>query len=155
VNDPYNPSGGGYQGGGYQGGGYQGPGYPGGVGYAPQGDYQQRGYLQGGPIDFQGAVRNQIQNLMNFEGRASRPAYWWYALPIFVINLIIDLILPFPINVPIVLIVGLTALSVGVRRMHDIGRSGWWLLLSLTIIGAIPVIYWLCQPGTPGQNNFG
>jgi uncharacterized membrane protein YhaH (DUF805 family) len=150
VNDPYNP-----QGGGYQGGGYQGPGYPAGGGYAPQGDYQQRDYLQGGPVDFMGAIRNQLQNILNFNGRASRPAYWWLALVIFVINLILEFILPAPIGYLLAVVIGLTALSAGVRRMHDVGRSGWWLLLSFTIIGIIPVLIWLCTPGTPGQNQFG
>ena len=66
--------GGGYPGGGNPGGGYPGGGYPGG-GYTPQQGYnQQQGYLQGGPVDFQGAIRQQFDNVMNFNGRASRSA---------------------------------------------------------------------------------
>ena len=69
MNDPYGPPGGGYQGGGGYpgGGGYQGPGYPAGGGYAPQQGYnqQQQGYLQGGPVDFQGAIRQQIANVLD------------------------------------------------------------------------------------------
>ena len=42
------------------------------------------------------------------------------------------------------------------RRLHDIGRSGWFLLLALIpVIGALLLIYWLCQPGTPGPNTYG
>ena len=40
----------------------------------------------------------------------------------------------------------LPALAVGARRLHDIGRSGWWQLLSLTGIGSLVLIYWWVQP---------
>ena len=40
----------------------------------------------------------------------------------------------------------LPALAVGARRLHDIGRSGWWQLLSLTGIGTLVLIYWWVQP---------
>jgi len=63
------------------GGPYGAPG-----GYAPQGYGQQRGYLQGGPVDFQSAIRLQIENITNFEGRASLSAYWWYALALFIVK---------------------------------------------------------------------
>lgn len=46
------------------------------------------------------------------------------------------------------------SIGVGVRRLHDLDKSGWWLLLSFVpIIGAIVLIYWFCQPGTPGQTS--
>ena len=49
----------------------------------------------------------------------------------------------------------LPALGVGVRRLHDLDKSGWWLLIVFTGIGALVLIYWFCQPGTPGDNQFG
>ena len=186
MNDPYNPSGGGYpppaggaggysagggysggQQGGYPGGGYSGPGYPAGGGYqggyAPQQDFQQRGYLQGGPVDFQGAIRQQIDNVLNFNGRASRSAYWWYYLGVVIVAVVLEIFaavvgstaLTLLIGL-VLLVVGLSSLSVGVRRMHDQDKSGWMLLLGLIpFIGGIIVIVLLCLPGTPGQNRFG
>jgi uncharacterized membrane protein YhaH (DUF805 family) len=168
VNDPYNPSGGGYPppaggAGGYSaGGGYQGPGYPGG-GYAPQQNYQPQGYLQGGPVDFQGAIRQQIDNVMNFSGRASRSAYWWYWLATVIAVVVLEIIAAvigatvITLLVGLVLfVVGLSGLSVAVRRMHDTDKSGWMLLLGLIpFIGGIIVLVFLCLPGTPGQNRFG
>jgi uncharacterized membrane protein YhaH (DUF805 family) len=182
VNDPYNPSGGGgyqqggggyqqggggYQqgGGGYQqGGGYSGPGYPGGAypggGYTQQ---DQRGYLQGGPVDFQTAIREQISNVLNFNGRASRSAYWWYALALFIVDVVLQIIssaagssaLALLVSL-ILLVVGLSGLSVGVRRMHDTDKSGWFLLLGLIpLVGWIIVIVMLCGSPTPGPNRFG
>ena len=39
------------------------------------------------------------------------------------------------------------ALAVGARRLHDVGKSGWWQLISITVIGLIPLIIWWAQPG--------
>ena len=47
-------------------------------------------------------------------------------------------------------------LAVQVRRLHDVDRSGWWVLMYFTIIGYFfPLIYWLCKRGTEGANRFG
>jgi uncharacterized membrane protein YhaH (DUF805 family) len=42
-----------------------------------------------------------------------------------------------------------------IRRLHDIGRSGWWVLIALTVIGIFVLLYWACKKGTPGPNSFG
>jgi len=50
----------------------------------------------------------------------------------------------------------LPSLAVGARRLHDIGRSGWWQLLSLIpVIGVLVLIYWYIQPGDPEANEYG
>ena len=46
----------------------------------------------------------------------------------------------------------LPALAVGARRLHDIGRSGWWQLLIMTGIGILLLIYWWVQPSAEGSN---
>ena len=140
------------------GGPYGAPG-----GYAPQGYGQQRGYLQGGPVDFQSAIRLQIENITNFEGRASLSAYWWYALALFIVNVVLEIfsvaIGSFALTVLIALVaiaVGLSGLSVAVRRMHDTDKSGWMLLLGLIpFVGGIIVLVLVLLPGTPSQNRFG
>lgn len=45
--------------------------------------------------------------------------------------------------------------AVAVRRLHDLDKSGWWLLIAVTIIGAFVLLYWFIQPGTRGPNRFG
>jgi len=162
VSSPYSPQG-------APGGGpYDAPnggqyGQPG--GYAPQGypPPQQRDYLQGGPVDFQGAIRRQIENVMNFEGRASLSAYWWYALATFIVGFVLE-IFSFAVGsaalsllVGLVMIaVGLSGLSVAVRRLHDTDKSGWLILLGfIPFIGAIVLIVLMALPGTPSQNRFG
>jgi len=41
------------------------------------------------------------------------------------------------------------------RRLHDIGRSGWWYVLYFVPLGGFVLLYWMCQRGDPGQNEFG
>ena len=132
-------------------------------GYVPQGDPQQRGYLQGSPVDFQSAIRLQIENVTNFNGRASLSAYWWYALALFIVNVVVEILsvaigsLPLTLLFLLVMIaVGLSGLSVAVRRLHDTDKSGWLLLLGLIpFIGGIIVLVLLVLPGTPAPNRFG
>jgi len=132
-------------------------------GYVPQGGPQQRGYLQGGPVDFQNAIKLQIDNVLNFNGRASLSAYWWYALGLFIVDVVLEILsvaigsLALTLLIGLVMIVvGLSGLSVAVRRMHDTDKSGWLLLLGLIpFVGGIIVIVLLVLPGTPAPNRFG
>jgi uncharacterized membrane protein YhaH (DUF805 family) len=154
--------------GGYAQQGYAQQGY-GQQGYAPQSGYgvpgfgAQRSYLQGGPVDFQNAIKLQIENVTNFQGRASLSAYWWYALALFIVDIVLEIfsvaIGSFPLTMLIILVmfvVGLSALSVAVRRLHDTDKSGWMLLLGLIpFIGGIIVLVLMLLPGTPNQNRFG
>jgi uncharacterized membrane protein YhaH (DUF805 family) len=132
-------------------------------GYPPPGYPPQRGYLQGGPVDFQSAIRLQIENVTNFQGRASLSAYWWYALALFIVNVVLEIFSVAIGSVALsllvdlaVFVVGLSALSVAVRRMHDTDKSGWMLLLGLIpFVGWIVVLIFALLPGTPNQNRFG
>lgn len=50
----------------------------------------------------------------------------------------------------------LPSLSVAVRRLHDTGRSGWWLFIALIpIIGAIILLVFMCLDSQPGDNKYG
>ncbi len=150
---------------GQPGGQYAPYGQPAGGQYgAPQQGYgAQRGYLQGGPVDFQTAIRSQIDNITNFQGRASLSAYWWYALALFVVDVVLEIfsvaIGSLPVTLLIVLVmfvVGLSGWSVAVRRLHDTDKSGWMTLLALIpFVGGIIVLVLMLLPGTPGQNRFG
>lgn len=107
-------------------------------------------------MSFTEAVGAGFRNYFDFQGRATRPEYWWFALFVFLLSMctaLIDLSLGFDLEgIGPASAIGLLAtfvpnLSVAVRRLHDIGRSGWWLLIGIVpIIGWILVIYWLCQP---------
>ena len=132
-------------------------------GYPPPGYPQQRGYLQGGPVDFQSAIKLQIENVTNFEGRASVSAYWWYVLGLVIVGFVIDIFsivigsvaLSLLIDL-VALVISLSGLSLAVRRLHDTDKSGWMLLLGLIpIVGAIVLLVFMVLPGNPNQNRFG
>ena len=54
------------------------------------------------------------------------------------------------------LAVFLPSWAVIIRRLHDVNRSGWWILINLTIIGIIPFVYWTCmKKSDEGENRFG
>lgn len=117
-------------------------------------------------MSFIEAIGSAFRNYVNFGGRARRSEYWWFALFLTVLGvvaLVIDtLVLGFsiednfaPINSVTSLATFLPSIAVSVRRLHDIGRSGWWLLIAFTIVGFIPLIYWACQPGDVEANAYG
>ena len=101
--------------------------------------------------------------MTNFSGRASRSAYWWYSFALIIAGIVLGAIAgatgstAFLLLVYIVLLVaGLTGLSLAVRRLHDSGKSGWLLLLGfIPFVGGIIVLVLMCLPGTPGPNRFG
>jgi uncharacterized membrane protein YhaH (DUF805 family) len=47
------------------------------------------------------------------------------------------------------------SISVSIRRLHDIDKSGWWLFLAFTVIGILVLIYWACVSGDEDENRYG
>lgn len=96
----------------------------------------------------------------DFSGRARRSEYWYFLLFNMIAMLVatmVDGILGVPI---FYFIYGLATLvpgiAVSVRRLHDTGRSGWFLLISIIpIIGVIILIVFMVQDSTPGSNEYG
>ena len=101
-----------------------------------------------------------------FQGRARRAEYWWFALFLVLLGLglaILDVALfgftwdeYGPLNTVFSLATLVPSFSVGARRLHDTGRSGWWqLLLLIPLIGVIILIVWFATSGEKGDNRFG
>lgn len=104
-------------------------------------------------------VKCVTSHYFNFSGRARRKEFWFFILIYFVISIfagIIDSILDNQI-VGTILSIGLfiPSLAVGTRRLHDIGRSGWWQLIYLTIIGIILLIIWWAMDTKRENNKYG
>jgi uncharacterized membrane protein YhaH (DUF805 family) len=115
-------------------------------------------------MSFGEAISSGINNYLNFEGRASRSAYWYFQLffgLVLVIAIIMDeLIARSPsvgmLRFAVTLVFFLPLLTAGVRRLHDNDRSGWWMLLGcIPIIGDLILLVWQCNVGTNGPNRFG
>jgi uncharacterized membrane protein YhaH (DUF805 family) len=101
------------------------------------------------------------QHYFDFNGRAHRAEFWWYVLVVIIVSVILNVIDGIIHTGGILgglwsLAMLLPNLGVAVRRLHDINRSGWWILIAFVpIVGAILLIYWYAQPGTSGANQFG
>jgi|SRR5262245_11284877 len=117
-------------------------------------------------MTFGEAVVSGLRNYINFSGRASRSEFWFFCLFSILTSLvgaIADLFLYSasaseglgPIQLITNLALLLPGLAMGVRRLHDVDRTGWWCLITLTIIGDIWLIIWWCTKGTAVRNRFG
>lgn len=105
-----------------------------------------------------------LKNYVNFSGRARRKEYWFFYLFQTLIGVILGIILGATgfsedtidiFSRLINLALFLPALAVSVRRLHDVGRSGWWLLIAFTIIGLIPLLIWFCRETEQTRNQWG
>lgn len=109
-------------------------------------------------MDFQTAIRTCFQKYATFEGRATRPEFWWWVLFTILIGLAANIIDVYALGTTedqfqllsalVSLGILLPNLAVTARRLHDIGRSGWWMLIVLIpILGFLILLYWCVQPG--------
>ena len=105
-------------------------------------------------MNFGQAIATCLGKYATFSGRASRSEFWWFTLFQLLLGLATAM-LGETVNALISLALLLPALAVGTRRLHDIGRSGWWQLLYLTGIGFLLLLYWLVQPSSDGSNEYG
>ena len=101
-------------------------------------------------------------NYANFSGRARRAEYWYYTLATLIINLILtiaDYAMGSDIGILSTiygLAVFLPGLAVAVRRLHDVNKSGWFILIAfIPIIGFIWLLILLATEGNYGPNQYG
>jgi uncharacterized membrane protein YhaH (DUF805 family) len=105
-------------------------------------------------MTFQEAIKMCFQKYADFSGRAKRPEFWWFALFTFLASMILGVVSSM-LSGLFSLAVLIPSLAVGARRLHDIGRSGWWQLIWLVpVIGWIIMIYWCVQESNPASNAF-
>lgn len=105
-------------------------------------------------MSFFDSIQTCFRKYASFDGRATRPEYWWFVLFLVLTQLAAELLSPALAGI-FVLLTLLPAVAVAARRLHDIDRSGWWQLIGFVpLIGWIVLIYWLVQPGKE-PNRFG
>ncbi len=102
-------------------------------------------------MNFGQAISTCLSKYATFTGRASRSEFWWFFLFQLLVSIAASM-LGDVANGLVNLALLLPALAVGTRRLHDIGRSGWWQLIMLTVVGLLVLIYWWVQPTTEGSN---
>jgi uncharacterized membrane protein YhaH (DUF805 family) len=119
------------------------------------------------PLEFVDAIKTVILGrYAQFSGRARRREYWWWILFYFAAALLTYLLdfIVFGgelaqvgiISNAFLLVVLVPGFAVTARRLHDIGRSGWWQLIGfIPLLGWALMIWWLTRPGNEGDNQYG
>lgn len=109
------------------------------------------------------AVKNVFSNYAKFDGRARRSEYWYF----FLFNMLVSVVISALAKVTGVHAISylgslyslaalIPGLAVAFRRLHDTGKSGWFLLFAfIPLVGAILLIVWMAQDGKPGENQYG
>lgn len=126
-------------------------------------------------MTFMESISTCFGKYISFSGRAQRSEFWWFVLFIIIGSVITGAFDSAMFETRSMMIGGMTmsynsgwigsvfslvvflpTWAVEVRRLHDIGKSGWWLLLGLIpLIGAIILLVWLIGKGTDGDNEYG
>ena len=120
-------------------------------------------------MNFFDAVKTCFVKYTNFSDRASRSECWLFVLFTCVVSLILGILdaliagVPFmdydevfaPLSTIFTIAIIIPSIAVNVRRLHDVNRSGWWLLIELTVIGILLILFWSCKKGDEGENRFG
>jgi uncharacterized membrane protein YhaH (DUF805 family) len=98
-----------------------------------------------------------------FKGRAIRSEFWWYVLFIDLYGLLVNIGLQFDVPLGFLILTGsgllyliIPLFAVMVRRFHDVGKSGWTVLINIIpLIGPLFVLYWLVKSGDKEANLYG
>ena len=122
-------------------------------------------------VSLAGAIVLGFQRYFDFSGRSSRSECWWGALFVTIAGVVLTyadiLIGTYSADTEsglIASIFGLVTLipgiAVGVRRLHDINKTGWWMLFAvlffwLLLIPILLLLYWATRPGDQGDNKYG
>lgn len=120
-------------------------------------------------MSFIESIKSVFSQYVGFSGRARRSEYWWFALFVFIIEFILAFFGKmngagdiqgmniFTILTGIFcLAIFLPSLAVTIRRLHDTGKSGWWVLLYLIpVIGEVIILIFCLFDSEPGVNKYG
>ena len=112
------------------------------------------------------STKNYFLKWNDFSTRISRSEFWWGNLGVTITSIIVNFALVFlsdlvgffigvVLLVPFQIFVLIASTALAVRRLHDINKSGWWLLIYLTIVGILLLFYWACSKGDADENVFG
>ena len=119
-------------------------------------------------MNFFESIKSCFIKYTDFSGRSMRSEYWNFTVFVSILYIVAELIdvkiagVPYldyygfgTLMIILTIVTIVPEIAVSVRRLHDINKSGWWLLLSLTVIGIIPLIYWVCKKSDEKENRFG
>ena len=113
-------------------------------------------------VGFIDAIKLAFKNYVNFNGRSRRSELWWFILFNMIIQIII-IILANLITKNLMflsyiysLIIFLPGLGLVIRRLHDIGKSGWYIFIAfIPLVGIFILLYFLCLDSENQSNEYG
>jgi len=103
-------------------------------------------------MNFGQAISTCFSKYVTFTGRASRPEFWWFFLFQIIVLIVTGMISSILYGIAALAML-LPGIAVGVRRLHDIGKTGWLMLIALIPIVGLLLLYWFAQP-SDGPNQF-
>ena len=110
-------------------------------------------------MSFAAAVGACLTDFATFSGRSRRSEYWWFQLFSFLVTVaagLVDLLLGSSyVMLVTILVLLLPGLAVTVRRLHDTGRSGWWIVASLVPLVGLLLFAFTLQDSHAFGNKFG
>ena len=106
-------------------------------------------------MTFQESIKTCFSKYADFNGRAVRSEYWWFALFIVLVSMGLGVISEI-VSGLFSLAVLIPSIAAAARRLHDTNRSGWWQLIAfIPFIGWIIIIIFLAQEGNSDTNQYG
>jgi uncharacterized membrane protein YhaH (DUF805 family) len=106
-------------------------------------------------VNFPTAITTCFSKFATFSGRATRSEFWGFYL----FTLLLTWFAQMAVGVSIAGIVSIAMIlplwAAGARRLHDIGRTGWWQLIAFTLIGIIVLIVWYSTDSEKAANKYG
>ena len=107
-------------------------------------------------MNFITAVKTVLtEKYATFTGRARRSEFWWFSLATLLLGMVLGLIGIKILSGIVNLALLIPSIAVGVRRLHDIGKSGWWYLLAFVPLVNLYLLYLLIKDSQPGENEYG
>lgn len=114
-------------------------------------------------MGLQDAVKSFISRYTDFKGRSARSEFWWVVLAIFIANIIIGLMTALVgdtlggiLSLLFTLAIIIPYIALGIRRFHDLDKSGWWFLtLLIPLVNLVIILIFFTQKGTAGSNQYG
>lgn len=108
------------------------------------------------------AVKYGLANYVNFEGRTGRATFWWWVLAVVIASVVAGILDTGlagddrePFSILLWLALFLPNLAMAARRLHDTGRSAWWLLINLIpVIGLLVLLFFFVQPSNPAGEKY-
>jgi len=103
-------------------------------------------------MNFGQAISTCFSKYVTFTGRASRSEFWWFFLFQIIVLIVTGMISSILYGIAALAML-LPGIAVGVRRLHDIGKTGWLMLIGLIPVVGLLLLYWFVQP-SEGANEY-